>query len=190
MLSLEGVDAGGVLEGIVGTQEQVFQKRWATAILELVVVANRRYGIGPEGVLNALGKRFVRYRIELVEVLNDVREVLDCTVGQIVTRTGCRQPRQAVALKGRDGWRTAAVGLLGPTPHPPRRRVIHSGGEREGVGLGGLTRQADLLEHDTVGRDSEQPAEVWGADGPSVQSIAALEQPIEHVIGVCQDVTS
>src|ERR1700737_1798547 len=131
MLSLEGVDAGGVLEGIVGTQEQVFQKRWATAILELVFVANRRYGIGPEGVLNALGKRFVRYRIELVEVLNDVREVLDCTVGQIVTRPGGRQPRRAVALKRCDGWRTAAVGLLVPKPHPNRRLGFPPGGGSE-----------------------------------------------------------
>src|SRR5207302_9780421 len=65
MLSLEGVDAGGVLEGIIRTQEQVFQKRWTAAIPALVFGANRWYGIGPEGILDALGKRFVGYRIEL-----------------------------------------------------------------------------------------------------------------------------
>src|SRR5205807_6637627 len=189
MLSLEGVDAGGVLEGIIRTQEQVFQKRWAAAILELVFVANRWYGIGPEGILDALGKRFVGYRIELVEVLNDVREVLDGTVRQIVTGTGRRQPRRAVALKGRDGRRTAPIRLLVGKSHPHRGLAVDPGSKRKVVGVGDFTRQADLLEHDAVRRDSEQPAEVWGADGPSVQSIAALEQPIEHVIRVCQDVT-
>src|ERR1700716_865003 len=157
MLSLEGVDAGGVLEGIVSPLEQVSQKRRAAAILELVFVPNRRYGIGPEGILHALDKRFIRWWIELVEVLNDMREVLDRTVGQIVTRTRRRQPRRAVALKGRDGWRTAAVGLLVRKAHPHRRLVIDLGREREVVGLGDLSRQADLLEHDAVRCDSEQP---------------------------------
>src|SRR5438132_11123244 len=177
MLSLEGVDAGGVLEGIICTQEQVFQKRWAAAILELVFVANRWYGIGPEGILDALGKRFVGYRIELVEVLNDVREVLDGTVRQIVTGTGRRQPRRAVALKGRDGRRTAPIRLLVGKSHPHRGLAVDPGSKRQVVGVGDCTRQADLLAHHAVGLDAGQPAGVWGADRPSAQSLPARAPP-------------
>src|SRR6266704_5558740 len=76
MLALEGLDGRRVGPSVERTLENVLEERGTSAIGELVRVAKRRDRVGSEHVLDTLGERLIRSRIELLEVQDHMREIL------------------------------------------------------------------------------------------------------------------
>jgi len=89
-LTLERVDALRIGGRVAGALEHIGEVAGPAAVVELVGVAHRRNGVGPEHVLAPLGERLPlgiagRWpRIELGQVLDHVRQVLNRAVVEIV----------------------------------------------------------------------------------------------------------
>src|SRR5579871_5047892 len=111
MLVLVRIDGLCIGQGIIRPLIGVGEKRGSTTVLMLVLVAGGRYGIGAEHILATLGVGFAT-RVELVQVQNDMREVLDRAIIKVITRLRIRKTGRGIALKGGNGSGTRAGDLL------------------------------------------------------------------------------
>src|SRR2546422_319721 len=101
VLALGRADALRARDGVVGSLELVGEERRSAAVGELVVESSRWWRSGAEHVLDALQEGLVLVvalvgvrQVELLEVEDHVREVLDRAVEEVVARRGSREPRR------------------------------------------------------------------------------------------------
>src|SRR5579885_2666102 len=106
---IDGIGTGRRLDGFCRSFRLIFQedggiicqKSCAASIGELIAVAQRRNRIGTEHVLNTLRERFIRILVELCQILNQMREVLNAAIIEVAAAGRSREARRAIPLESR-----------------------------------------------------------------------------------------
>ena len=112
------------------------------------------------GSPSGMARVLVGRRVELVQVLDVVREVGDRAVVEVVAGLGVGQLGRGVADERDDRGRAGRVGLLVHEAHGHRGVGVDPGRELEAVLVGHRARQAGLHELEARRLEAEQPVEV------------------------------
>src|SRR5215469_11783679 len=121
MLSVKGVDRLSIRCRVAGALEYVVDIGRPAAVGELIGVPNGGDGIRAVHILAALGEWFgvsSNIVIELRQIFDDMREMLDGAIEEVVARLGVGESGGTVALARGDGCRTTAIDLLIEEAHP------------------------------------------------------------------------
>ncbi len=124
--------------------------------------------VGPEHVLDPFGERLavrpVRVlagqAVELVQIIDDVREVRDRPVVEVVAGVGVGELGRGVPDERDDLRWPARVHLLVHEAHGHGGVWVDPRCELKAILVGHLARQARLHELDARGLEAEQPVEV------------------------------